>query len=394
MGLSHTEKQKQIDSGDMIFGKKNHRPIPIHVVNKIMNSLCKIIIKMERGIVRGNGFFMNISQSLKYLITNYHIINPTTINEDIELFLLNQKMKLNINNRDIKYFDKKDITIIEIKMNDKIFKDIYFLDYDDYYIDKGYEIYLDLDIFSIQDPFEIDTTCACAKIRRINGFEFEHDMQTASGTSGCPLLVLNNNITLVKVIGIHSSTTNYCSKGIFVGEIIKEFNNKVKEESNNKIISIRFSSNFQKINYSISCKILDNFIELEKKLFQKYPELKSQNASYTINGKTIKKYDTLDKNGIKNGDLIKININKKSDNENEDKIIAIRFITGDQNINFPIPCKTSDILGQVAEKLFIEYPEIRNKNIYYLAKGKILDKEITLEKNGIENGDAILLNYI
>ena len=219
-------------------------------------------------------------------------------------------------------------------------------------------------------------------------------MQTASGTSGCPLLVLNNNITLVKVIGIHSNTTNYCSKGIFVGEIIKEFNNKVKEELNNKIISIRFSSNFQKINYSISCKISDNFIELERKLFQKYPELKSQNASYTINGKTIKKYDTLDKNGIKNGDLIKININKKSDNENEDKIIAIRFITGDQNINFPIPCKTSDILGQVAEKLFMEYPEIRNKNIYYLAKGKILDKEITLEKNGIENGDAILLNYI
>ena len=33
----------------------------------------------------GTGFFMKISNSIKYLITNYHVINPDLINEDIEM---------------------------------------------------------------------------------------------------------------------------------------------------------------------------------------------------------------------------------------------------------------------------------------------------------------------
>ena len=36
------------------------RSIPIKIVNKIMNSICKIIIKCKIG----NGFFMNMSDSL------------------------------------------------------------------------------------------------------------------------------------------------------------------------------------------------------------------------------------------------------------------------------------------------------------------------------------------
>ena len=52
-----------------------------------------------------------------------------------------KKMKLKISNRIIKYFKMpKDITVIEIKEHDDIYEDIEFLDYDNNYIDNGYNI--------------------------------------------------------------------------------------------------------------------------------------------------------------------------------------------------------------------------------------------------------------
>ena len=52
-----------------------HKPVPLNIANKVLKSICKIIITMDEGIIYGTGFFMNISNSLKFLITNYHNIN-------------------------------------------------------------------------------------------------------------------------------------------------------------------------------------------------------------------------------------------------------------------------------------------------------------------------------
>ena len=87
--------------------------------------------------------------------TNYHVITPDIIkNEIIEIEIWNQKrMKLNVLNRKIRFFEKpRDITIIEIYEFDEIYKDIDFLDYDKNY-EKGYQIYKNIDVFSIQYPF-------------------------------------------------------------------------------------------------------------------------------------------------------------------------------------------------------------------------------------------------
>ena len=60
-------------------------------------------------------------------------------------------MKLNFNNRNIKYFPGvKDITMVEIKNNDSIYNDIEFLDYDLNY-KRGYNQYKDTIIIIIQD---------------------------------------------------------------------------------------------------------------------------------------------------------------------------------------------------------------------------------------------------
>ena len=81
---------------------------------------------------------MRVLGSLKYLITCYHTINENDINKMISIEIWNKK-RLNMTlNRFIKFFKLPlDITAIEIKKTDDIYKDIEFLDYDPNY-QKGY----------------------------------------------------------------------------------------------------------------------------------------------------------------------------------------------------------------------------------------------------------------
>ena len=211
------KKINELDTG--------HKPIPIDIVNAVNKSICKISIKKNKN---GTGFFMNISKTIKYLITNYHVIKPDLINEDIEIEIWNHKtMKLNLNNYNIKYFkEPEDITIIEIKNSDEIYKDINFLNYDRNYVN-GYELYNNADVFSIEHPLGKSAACASGKILKIYDSEFEHDISTDNGSSGCPIILLNDNINLIQVIGIHkcSYKLENTNGGTFIGEIFKELNN-------------------------------------------------------------------------------------------------------------------------------------------------------------------------
>ena len=109
-----------------------HKPVPLNIANKVLKAICKIKIETKKGISFGTGFFMKYSDSLKCLMTNYHVINPSLENENIEIEMHNKnKMKLEFNNRYTKFIDgKKDMAMIEIKESDGIYNDIIFLDYD------------------------------------------------------------------------------------------------------------------------------------------------------------------------------------------------------------------------------------------------------------------------
>ena len=125
----------------------SNKSVPVDIIIKARQSICKIIIINNSNIKYGTGFFMKVSDTEKYLITNNHVISQNNINDDIKIEIHNQKsMKLNLNNRKIEYFPKpKDISIIEIKNNDEIYNDILFLDYDSNY-NKGYKNIKDIKI--------------------------------------------------------------------------------------------------------------------------------------------------------------------------------------------------------------------------------------------------------
>ncbi len=84
---SYDPKNDAID--EVITGSK---PIPLKIANKVTKAVCKIIIETNGGINHGTGFFLNYSESKKFLMTCYHVINPSLENRKITLEIHNQKI--------------------------------------------------------------------------------------------------------------------------------------------------------------------------------------------------------------------------------------------------------------------------------------------------------------
>jgi len=215
-----------------------NKSIPFKIVNKVLESICKITVETKEGKSYGTGFFMNYSDSLKCLMTNYHVINPSLENENIEIEIHNKKkMKLKLENRYTKFIGKlKDMAMIEIKESDGIYNDILFLDYDNNYITKGYSIYKDADVFSIEYIYWEDASCASGTIINIYEYEFDHNLSTDIGAEGCTIILLYDNINLIQVIGIHKEEDkkHKINGGIFIGDIFNK--DLIKENINNNYI--------------------------------------------------------------------------------------------------------------------------------------------------------------
>ena len=75
-------------------------------------------------------------------------------------------------------------------------------------------------------------------------------------------------------------------------------------------------------------------------------------------------------------------------------IFAVIFMSTDHTIIYPITCKNSDIFSKLEEKLYVEYPDLKNKNIYFISNGEIINRTVTVKKNRIKNGNTILIKEI
>ena len=130
-----------------------HLGVPMKLANKAMKSICKISYDYDNKQRFGNGFFLKLSDSLKLLITNYHVLFPELMNINIQIEIFNnEKMILNLRGRYIKFMEIQDITAIKIEEKDEVYKYIQFLNYDLNYNHNGYNIYNDSFEFSIEHP--------------------------------------------------------------------------------------------------------------------------------------------------------------------------------------------------------------------------------------------------
>ena len=79
-------------------------------------------------------------------------------------------------------------------------------------------------------------------------------------------------------------------------------------------------------------------------------------------------------------------------NENEN-LLSIIFCTKNEKILFSMVCKSTDNIKILESKIYKKYPEISCFENYFTFKGIIIDKNESLEKNNINDGDLIIINH-
>ena len=86
------------------------------------------------------------------------------------------------------------------------------------------------------------------------------------------------------------------------------------------------------------------------------------------------------------------NINIKiQNNANLNDIVNVNFISTGQNIHFSVDCDKNTIFAEVEEKLYKQYPEYRETNNIFIAKGRTILRFKTLAENNIVNDFPITL---
>ena len=161
-------------------------------------SICKIVI----GKAIGTGFLIKLykgGHELFSLLTNEHVIQKEMVDktENITIFYKLEKNYININlnksERFIECYKNFDITIIEIKPQDKI-KEKYFLVPDL----ETYE-FMNKEIYIPQFPGGQLSNSEGMIMNIVNEFVIVHTARTDFGSSGSPIFLKNSK----KVIGIH-----------------------------------------------------------------------------------------------------------------------------------------------------------------------------------------------
>ena len=241
--------------------------ISFECTKKILEQMKNFICKIRIGNKRGTGFFCKIpfpdkNNIIPVFITNNHVINK--LNDEISIYIEgeSQERKIFTNSDRMIYMSDEnnyDISIIEIKEEDNIKN---YLELDEKIINdilnknnnNKNDKYIDENIYIIQYP-EGKLSVSYGILQGLyenKKYDFQHSCSTRLGSSGSPVLNINNN----KIIGIHKKGATKFNKGTFISEPIKEFikkyGKKNKDDNNKNINNINNNIvNFDKVNDDI-----------------------------------------------------------------------------------------------------------------------------------------------
>ena len=208
------------------------------ILDQMINSICKIKIKKANA----TGFFcrtqLETNENIDFLMTNYHVLDKQFYKENKEInLLLNDDTEalvidLTFNRRT--YFNKDfDVALIELKELDKVKN---YLELDDNLFKENEKVfYEDISIYLMGYPNGKKACVSYGLLTNINENNITHTCLTENGSSGSPILNLENN----KVIGIHKegSVTFNFNLGTFLKYPLNDFyeKNGIIRKKNNKI---------------------------------------------------------------------------------------------------------------------------------------------------------------
>jgi hypothetical protein len=75
-----------------------------------------------------------------------------------------------------------------------------------------------------------------------------------------------------------------------------------------KLITIKFISIDQTIDYITFAKKTDNFSKLENSLYEKYHQYRDTENYFLVNGKKLNKHRSLEDNKIKDNDILTLGV--------------------------------------------------------------------------------------
>ena len=234
-------------------------PIPVSIkgTEQILSQMKKCVCKIHNKGIKGTGFFCKIpypdpSNLFPVLVTNNHILNKSDIkkNNTITLSINDEERFVDITiDESRKVFSSEELDTTTIELN--LIKDNLKLDLEDFLeldenINKGNleNIYSKHSIYIINYPKGLNVEVSYGILSSIKDNEISHNCCTEKGSSGSPILSLNN----FKVLGIHcgpNSDFNY-NKGIFILYPIMDFcgiKRKVNKNTNKNINKSKFKLN-------------------------------------------------------------------------------------------------------------------------------------------------------
>ena len=125
--------------------------------------------------------------------------------------------------------------------------------------------------------------------------------------------------------------------------------------------------------YNLNNNIADNFKNI---IYQK--DLEINNLKSQLNNINYAK-PTINANISNN---VNININD---------IMCVNFIATDQSVHFAAACAKTNTFAEVEEKLYKQYPKLRETNNEFIANGAPVLRFKTIEQNKIGNGLPVTL---
>ena len=227
--------------------------------NKIIDQMEKCTCKIKYGNEQGTGFFTKIPISkpdkfVPVLVLCNHTHKEKLDEKDvISVIIESEKDTKIIDIKGRNYYTSKmyDVTIIELKDKDNI-SPSHYIELDDRVIedikeenedDNNNDKYIDETIYITQYPDgELSVSFGIIKARcEDKKYDFKHLCCTSHGSSGSPILLLNN-----KVIGIHKKGNRAYNLGTFLNYPIIEFirqyygsnKDEIKTENINKKINV------------------------------------------------------------------------------------------------------------------------------------------------------------
>lgn len=367
----YLNKEQYVQNSEMINFKK---------LKNICNSdlekcVCKIKIQKENNKIKmGTGFFCQLEKSnIKLLMTNNHIIDDSFLStqNEIELEIDNIVIIIDLKIARYKYTNIEfDFTIIEIVKHDNISQ---FLTVNES------NIYKDEQIFSIHYPRGKDLMFSFGKIVKKNNDNLIYSISTDFGSSGCPLILLND----LKVIGIHTGyyENDIYNNGLSMEKIIKESNviNKslgdfysVNWKKNENFFEVPISFIKEKSYFTIKITIKnDGNLNFSDEIILKSENSENFQAFQKINPEDLKINEYLEVIlkiniliNIKNNITYKIRLNIISLNDNiiiknNNFDISISFLEEKKIIDKYFPNKYLKEIRQILEK---EYSIILHEN--------------------------------